>query len=186
MGEDSIWGCTAASGRERVNTAACEATRDYSKGPGADRAGATALRAVLAGVAMVGAVVLFAAEFTTLAEVVVGSLGSVQRRVQGGDNHDHALLVLALATVAAAYGALRGGRPFALALVALGAAALLVALAVDLPDTRGSGGLPEAVVFEDARARAGTGLYLEIAGAVLVLLAGAALAVLDALRRRGG
>ena len=59
--------------------------------------------------------------------------------------------------------------------MALGGAALVVALAVDLPDTRASGRLPESLAYENARARAGVGLGLEIAGGVLLLLAGAML-----------
>jgi hypothetical protein len=68
--------------------------------------------------------------------------------------------------------ALRGARAPAVALLALGAAALVIALAIDLPDTRGSGQLPEALAYEDAQARAGTGLGLELAGGALLVGAG--------------
>jgi hypothetical protein len=58
------------------------------------------------------------------------------------------------------------------ALLALGAAALVIALAIDLPDTHGSGQLPEALAYENAQAHAGTGFGLEIAGGVLLCVAG--------------
>jgi hypothetical protein len=80
--------------------------------------------------------------------------------------------------------ALRGARSAAAALVALGAVALVVALAIDLPDTRASGQLPESVAFEDAQAKAGPGLGLEIAGGVVLMLAGGLLVVLPGPGRR--
>ncbi|MDP8910343.1 MAG: hypothetical protein M3N47_14785, partial [Chloroflexota bacterium] len=52
------------------------------------------------------------------------------------------------------------------------AAALAIVLAVDLPATRGSGGLPESLVYENARARAGPGLRLAIIGGVMLVVAG--------------
>jgi hypothetical protein len=125
---------------------------------------------------------VIAAEFATVFEVVVGSLDTVRRSVDGRDNHAYALLVVGAAAVPMAVGAWRGSRAAALALVALGAAALVVALAVDLPDTNASGSLPESVSFEDARARAGTGFYLETAGAVALILSGGLLALLGRAR----
>lgn len=130
-----------------------------------------------AALALAGAVLLAVAEFTTVFEVTVGSLGVVKRSSTGGEHHGYALLVIAVAGMAMVLWALAaGGRPAALALVALGMAALVVALAVDLPDTRGSGQLPESLAYENARARAGTGLGLEIAGGVLLAVAGGMLA----------
>ena len=68
--------------------------------------------------------------------------------------------------------------------MALGAVALVVALAIDLPDTRASGRLPESVVFEDAQATAGPGLALEVAGGIALLLAGGLLVALGRPRGR--
>jgi hypothetical protein len=71
--------------------------------------------------------------------------------------------------------------------MALGAVALVVALAIDLPKTRESGTLPESTAFEDARAQAGPGLALEVAGGLALVLAGGLL-VADGgagARRRG-
>ena len=132
--------------------------------------------------ALAGVALLVAAELTTVFEVTVGSLEVVRRSATGGENHGYALLVIALAAAAMAAGAARGARPPAVALAVLGVAALAIALAIDLPATRGSGRLPEALAYENARARAGTGLALEIAGGTLLLVAGLLLAVVD---RRG-
>jgi hypothetical protein len=162
-----------------VSAQASEATEDYSKGPLPARVPAGALRAALGGLGAVGAIVLLVGEFTPVVEIVVGSLSTVQRRVDGGDNHGHALLVVALAALPLAWIAARGigpARPAALGLAALGLVALVVALTVDLPDTRRSGNLPESVAFESARARAGDGLTLEIAGGALLLVSGGLLA----------
>lgn len=131
------------------------------------------LRRLAAALAIVAVALLLAAELSTIFEVTVGSLEVVQRDATGGENHGYALLVVALFALAIAGLGLRGpARAAGLALVVLGAVALGVALAVDLPDTRGSGRLPESLAYEDARARAGAGLGLEIAGGVLLVMAG--------------
>lgn len=125
--------------------------------------------------ALAGVALLVAAEFTTVFEVTVGSLEVVTRSATGGENHGYALLVVAILAVALTAAALRGGRAPALALVALGVLALAIALLADLPDTRGSGELPEALAYEQAQARAGSGLGLELAGALLLVAAGGVL-----------
>ena len=132
------------------------------------------LRRLAAGLSIVGAVLLVAAEFSTVFEVTVGSLEVVKRDATGGENHGYALLVVAVFGVVLTMLGRRGaGRAAGLGLIALGLVALVVALAVDLPDTRGSGRLPESLAYEDARARAGEALGLEIAGGALLLAAGA-------------
>lgn len=130
-----------------------------------------------AGLALVAVLLLTVAEFTTLFEVTVGSLEVVTRSATAGANHGYALLVVAIATAAMTLPALRGARPAALALVVLGIAALAIALAVDAPDTRASGSLPESLAYEQAQARAGPALGLELAGGVLLLVAGGLLAL---------
>ena len=129
------------------------ATEDYSKGRPSHRTDSGTLRAVGAGLALVAAGLLVAAEFSTVVRIVIGSLETERRTVAGRDNHGYALLVVALAALPMTLLALRGARAAAVALVALGAVALLVALAIDLPATRESGTLPESVAFEDAHAR---------------------------------
>lgn len=129
-------------------------------------------RAVAAGLALLAVALLVLAEFSTVLRVVVGSLETEKRTVSGGGNHGYALLVVAVAAVPLVLWALRGARAAAGGVAALGVAALLVALAIDLPDTRESGKLPESVAFEDAQAQAGPGLTLEILGGVGLLVAG--------------
>ena len=143
------------------------------------------VRRLAAALAAVAVALLVAAEFSTVFEVTVGSLEVVKRGATGGENHGYALLVVALFAVVLVLLGLRGaGRAAGLSLVALGAAALVVALAVDLPDTRGSGRLPESLAYENARARAGAGLRLEIAGGALLVVAGGLLAAGASVGRR--
>jgi hypothetical protein len=143
-------------------------------------------RAASAALAVVAIALLAIAEFTTVFEVTVGSLEVVQRSVTAGDNHGYALLVVAVVAVVMTLLALRGARPPAVALAMLGVVALAIALAVDLPDTRGSGNLPESLAYENARVRAGAALGLEIAGGVLLAVAGGVLLALGGAPARRG
>jgi hypothetical protein len=144
------------------------------------------VRAVAGALALAAVVLLAVAEFSTVVRIVVGSLETEKRTVAGHANHGYALLVIAVAAVPMTVGALRGARAAAAALLALGAVALVVALAIDLPKTHGCGQLPEAVAFEDACAKAGPGLALEIAGAIALMLAGGVLVVAGPGPRRSG
>ena len=155
-----------------MSAAAHGTTAHYSKGVRTGREGFTTLRAIAGGLALVGVALLAIAEFSTVLRVVVGSLEIEKRTVTGADNHGYALLVVAVCALALVLGALRGARPAAAGVAALGAVALVVALGIDLPDTRESGRLPESVAFEDAQAQAGPGLALEIAGGLALVLAG--------------
>lgn len=129
-------------------------------------------RRAAAALAFIAFPLLAIAEFSTVFEVTVGPLEVVRRSATAGKNHGYALLVIAAVAAAMTVLALRGARPPAAALVALGATVLAIALAVDLPDTRGSRELPESLAYEDARARAGAALGLEIAGGLLLVAAG--------------
>lgn len=133
---------------------------------------AVGLRRIAAGLALGGVLLLVAAELATVYEVTIGSLEVVKRSVSGGANHGYALALVAVAAVAMTLLALPGARAPALALVGLGAVVLVIALAIDLPDTRASGRLPESLAYDDARARARAGLWLELAGGALLLAAG--------------
>ncbi len=177
-----------APGRARVSASNRETASDYSKGLALQPRDFATSHGLLAAVALGGAVLLVAAELSPLYEVVVGALETERRSVTGGSSHGYALAAVALAAAAMALGALRGARGAAAALVALGGAALLVALAIDAPKTRRSATLPEAVAFADARARAGSGLALEVVGGAAVLVAGGLMLALGAPRplTRGG
>jgi hypothetical protein len=143
-------------------------------------------RRLAAALALAAVVLLVIAELTTVFEVTVGSLEVVKRSSTGGENHGYGLLIIAVVAAAMTLAALRGGRAAAVALVALGAAALVIALAIDLPDTRASGQLPEALAYEDAQARAGTGFGLELAGGGLLVVAGGLLVALGGGRKPAG
>jgi hypothetical protein len=158
-----------------MSAAARGTASDYSKGPSKRPGNLASPQTLLGVVAALGAVLLLVAELSPLYTVVVGSLETPRRSVSGGSSHGWALAVVALAALAMTFAALRGARAAAGALVALGAVALVVALAIDVPDTRRSGSLREAVAFEKARAKAGRGLGLELAGAIGLLAAGAGL-----------
>ncbi len=171
-----------------MSASAREAASDYSKATSLRRGDFATSHALLAAVALAGAVLLVAAECSPLYTVVVGALETERRSVSGGSSHAYALVLVALAAAAMAFGALRGARGAAGALVALGAVVAVVALAIDAPKTRSSGTLPEAVAFADARAQAGRGLALELAGGAALLVAGGLALALGAprpLRRRG-
>ncbi len=142
------------------------------------------VRRAAAGLALAALILLVVAEFTTVFEVTVGSLEVVKRSSTAGANHGYALVLVAVAAAVLTLLALPGARAPSAALVALGCAVLAIALAIDLPDTRGSGRLPESLAYDDARARAGAGLAIEIAGGALLIAAGGLL--LAAARSSGG
>jgi hypothetical protein len=128
----------------------------------------------LLALALLACVLLVVAEFTDLYSIHVITVTVKSATV--GSHHGYALLVIALAGAAMAFGATAGGaRPAALALLALGVVALLVALVVDLPvvDDTGLYGRD----FDQARAQAEIGFKLETAGAVLLVVSAAAILV---------
>jgi hypothetical protein len=126
---------------------------------------------------------LVAAEFSTLAEMQVGATDVVQERLKGIDQHYFALGLIGLAALPLAWGAINGrSRPATVALLVLGALALLIVLVGDLDDVRRTGELGRR--FEDARAVPKLGFYLETAGSILLLATAGALLVLTAPGRR--
>jgi hypothetical protein len=137
------------------------------------------LRFAVAVVAGVAALLLVVAEFLPLIEVVVGTLATVQETVRGGANHGYTLGVLGTLGIIMSLGAARGSRPAAGALVVAGAAALVIAVGVDLPDTRATGSLPQSIAYEDARAQEAVGLFVEVFAGAALLAAGGALIALS-------
>src|SRR3954451_23715975 len=82
--------------------------------------------------ALVACVMLAVAEFTNLYSVHVITVTVAHGTV--GAHHGYALLIIALAAAGMAYGATIGGsRPAAVGLLVLAVAALVIALAIDLP-----------------------------------------------------
>jgi hypothetical protein len=129
------------------------------------------LGAALAGAAFLGAILLIVADLSTLIEIKVLTVS--KHSISGGSHHSYALLILGLFALPMAYGATRGGsRPAMAALAAIGVVALVIMLAVDLPDIHKTGVIGQR--FTDASASPKTGFYLETLGAFLLLMAGSA------------
>jgi hypothetical protein len=124
------------------------------------------------GLSLAGSVLLVAAEFFRLYEVKVITVTVASQTV--GAHHRYALLVIGVAALALAVLATRYWPP-SIALVLLGAAALVVVLAFDLPIVDDTGLYGKN--YEQAAAQAGPGFYLETLGAVLLLLGAVAMAV---------
>ena len=132
----------------------------------------TPLRIALLVLPIAGAALLIAAEFSTLYEVQVVTTVPEGGSYSAGGHHGYALGVMAVGIVVMALGAVLGGsRPAAFAVLALAAAALAIALAVDLPDVHETGLLGRT--YDAARAEPRSGLYLEIAGGCAALVGGA-------------
>ena len=127
------------------------------------------LTTLLLGVILLGAVLLIVAEFLPLYEIRV-----VTAVPKGGDHtvgghHGYAQLVIGLALIPMAWGALRGGsRPAAIACLALALIALFVALAIDFPDLNETGLIGRT--YDQAEARPRVGFFVETLGATLALL----------------
>jgi multisubunit Na+/H+ antiporter MnhB subunit len=146
---------------------------EYSRGSRGSQGGVPVppgLRAAPWLAAIGGPILLVVADFTTLFE----ARGErYLRDISGHANHSYAMVVigvlaLALALFAVPRGA-QGGLP---ALVALGLAAAVVALAFDLPDATGTKVLSTASGFHEVRLTPKVGFYLETLGAALLLVAG--------------
>jgi hypothetical protein len=111
----------------------------------------------------VAAVVLVVAEFTTISfrTIHIGAcedrVGAAKCHTTGHASNGYALLILALAGLVMAWGA-------------VGVAVLVVALVIDLPKLNDNFDLD--VLYEDVRTHVGIAFKLELVGGVLLLLAG--------------
>jgi hypothetical protein len=122
------------------------------------------------------------AEFTTVIsiDVAAGSCDSIYDTnpdladdcsQQGIERSSVALSLLALVTFVMGVGAGFGrSRPAALALIAIGVVVLGITLLVDLPASDETGLIGRR--YAAAEASAGTGLWLELVGGALALVAG--------------
>ena len=116
-----------------------------------------------------GALMLIVAEFLPLYEIRAITAVPEGGRKSAGAHHGYALLVIGVAMLPMAVGAVRGrSRPAAYALVVLSAIALFVALAIDLPDLNETGLIGRT--YDQAEARPRIGFFVETLGATLVLL----------------
>ena len=125
----------------------------------------------LAGLVL-AALLLILAELLTLREIVAVTVVPPGGRTSGGPHHGYALAVIAVASLPMSYGATIGSsRPAALAVTALGAVALAIALIVDLPALDETGLIGRT--YDLAKAHPGAGFWVELAGALGLLLGGA-------------
>jgi len=129
-----------------------------------------------------GGVLLVVAEFSLIFQVDTLTSGTCEElrnaavadkcRAKGLEQHSFALILLGVFAIAMALGAARGASvPAAVALVVVGLVVVGIALFIDLPKTKADGLLEP--FYEQGRARAATGFYLELVGAGLCLAAGA-------------
>jgi hypothetical protein len=136
--------------------------------------GSRGVRLALVGGAMAAAALLLVAEFEPLFQVRTSARNSVLTTVQSGSHHSYALLPIALLAAGLALAWRRSPtRIAALAMAVLGAAALAIALGHDLPDAQSNGIERVGGTYVTAAASPRAGIYLETAGAVILLIAGA-------------
>ena len=120
-------------------------------------------------VIVVGAALLIVAEFLPLYEIQTITAVPDGGRTSSGSHHGYALLIVGLAMLPMAVGAVHGGsRPAAIALIVLSLIALFVALAIDLPDLNETGLIGRT--YDQAEASPRVGFFLETLGATLALL----------------
>lgn len=154
---------------------------------GVRRLGAASL--VVLAIGLLGAVLLVVAEFSNLVTIDVRTTGTCEElagpgageacSVSGFEQHGGALLLLGLVAAVMTIGAARGAsRPAALALLVIAAVVLAFAILRDVPKTGETGLI--GINYEAAMASAGPALFLEIAGAVALAVAG----LFTLLRRR--
>jgi hypothetical protein len=133
---------------------------------------------VVLALGVIGAILIVIAEFSTIARVEVLTAGACDVSTvsdscdsSGFEQHGGAFILLGVAALAMTWGASRGAsRPAATALVAIGVVVLAFSLIRDVPQTNETGFVGRQ--FDQAEAKPGNGLYLEIVGAGLILLAG--------------
>jgi len=125
---------------------------------------------ILAG-ALLGALLLVAAEFTTLYQVHVATSSRPLDSISGGSNDSYAMIPIAVLAGALGIAVWRSGsRPAILAVGVVGFVALLIALVGDLPDAQATGlaGLASSH-YVTARSTPSAGLYVETLGAIVLI-----------------
>jgi hypothetical protein len=130
-------------------------------------------RLVVPVLGLFGALMLIASAFADTFEYRADD--TVIEVSRAADRHDYAFLLLGLFAFAAILVAVgTASRPAALATLAVGAIALLVFLFGDLPD---AGSTATFTGFVQAKAHPLPGFWLELVGAIFLLICGAALAL---------
>jgi hypothetical protein len=121
--------------------------------------------------ALLAALLLIVAEFTSLYEVHLATSSVPIKTVSGGSNHSYAMLLIGLGAAGLGLAVWQSGSRLALlALGVLGAVALLISLLGDLPDAHATGLAGSATKgFVNASSTPSAGLYLETLGAVILI-----------------
>lgn len=118
---------------------------------------------------LAGALLLIVAEFMTLYEIRAVTAVPEGGTTSVGGHHAYALLIVGVALVPIALGAVRGGsRPAAVAVLALALVAAGIVALVDLPDLNETGLIGRT--YDEAEARPRAGFLVESLGATLVLV----------------
>src|SRR3954467_2611153 len=133
----------------------------------------TGLRIVLLIAGVAGVAALAGATAATVIRITVGTttrLANLDTELSGWERHGPALLVIGAFALVMLVGAVRGARPAMLAVAACGVAALVVALGLDLPHLDDTGQVGR--LYTDASAGPEAGFWLELAGGVLLVVAG--------------
>jgi hypothetical protein len=133
-----------------------------------------ALRAGVLTLTLLGALLLVVAEFTTLFTVHTIGTSAPIKSVSTGSHNSYGLIPVAVLAVVLAWAATSTGNRWALvALLAIGITALLITLVGDLPDAHATGTIGTVQTgFKSASDKASAGLYLEVAGAIVLMVAG--------------
>ena len=130
------------------------------------------LRPAVAVVAAAGAVLLVAAEFTTLYGVHIAARSAPIQVVSGGSNNSYAMIPIAVLAVFLALAGIGGGGRWALAaLGVVGVVALLISLVGDLSSAHHAGPIRLNGRYVNASSKPSAGMYLETLGAVLLVVA---------------
>jgi hypothetical protein len=142
--------------------------------------GGFALERLLPIACLGGAALLIASQFMTMFELN-DALGGTQKVVEGPDQHWYTMVILGAFAILALVGAIAAGsKPLATSVAVAGAVALLLFLLIDLPDAGKAGDIEsatESLVIVEADPAGG--FWLELIGALILLVCGGALSTLN-------
>jgi hypothetical protein len=142
--------------------------------------GGFALERLLPIACLGGAVLLAASQFMTMFELN-DALGGTQKKVEGPDQHWYTMVILGGFAICALIGAIAAGsKPLATSVAVAGAVALLLFLLIDLPDAGQAGDIEsatESLVIVEADPAGG--FWLELIGALILVVCGGALSTLS-------
>ena len=142
---------------------------------------------LLLGLGLAAAVLLVVADLSEISYRTIGIGACVDRAgsgvctTAGHESHAWALVILSPFVLVMAWGAVIGrSRAAGLALIAIGVAVLLIALAIDLPKLDGKRNLD--ALYDDVVGHTGSAYRIELVAGVLLILSGG----LSLMRERAG